>query len=370
MAATQFGTNDPQTRKAWSKRVEVEGLQKTYMKKFMGPEGSDSLIVNKSELKKGKGDDITCALFVELVGDGVEGDTTLKGKEESLDRHNQTIKVNQLRHAVNNLEGMTTQRTPFNLRKIGKDRLSNWYADRCDTVLFNHLAGNARQTDGRYTGHNTITAPTSERWFKANGKANDENLVAADKFTLEMIDYAVEKARTSTIADGTGSPISPVSVNGEKMFVCFIHEYQLTDLRTTSAGRWRQIQDALLAASTSTKNPIFSGAAGLYNNTILHATSRAPTGTNSSSNAEIATVRRAVFCGANAAMMATGGSSDVGNESAYSWSEETDDYGNQYNVAMSKIWGVKKSVYTPAVGSSQDHAAIVLSSYAAAHTGA
>ena len=374
MSATEFGTNDPLTNKAWAKTLEAEGIQETYAQKFMGKEGESALIMQRKELKKGKGDNITVGLSVELEGDGTLNDEVLKGKEESLERHTQSVILHQLRNAVKNIEGMTAQRTPYNLRKIGKNKLKTWFARRTDTVMFNHLCGNTAETNLRYTGGNAVTAPSSARHLIANAAATDEAITSSDKFTLEMIDYAVEKAKTATIADGTGSPISPIMVDGEEMFVAFIHEHQLTDLRITSGGRWRGIYDALLAAASGTKkNPIFTGAAGVYNNTILHSSSRVTQGVHSTAGTAVANTRRAVFCGAGALVMANGGQAvngGEGSDTTYSWAEETDDYGNQSSCAASRMWGMKKSVYAPTSGTAQDHAAIVMASYAAAHTGA
>ena len=368
MSATEFGTNDPLTNKAWSKKLEAEGIQESLAQKFMGKEGEAALIMHQKELQKTAGDEITVGLSVELEGDGALDDEVLKGKEESIDRHSQVVKIHRLRNGVKNLEGMTKQRTPYNLRNIGKNKLKTWFTKREDVVMFNHLCGYTPETDLRYTGGNSVTAPTSARHLKANGKSNDESLVSADKFTLEMIDYAKEKARTATIADGTGAPITPIMINGEEHYVAFIHEYQLTDLRTTSGGRWRQIHDALLSASTTKKNPILSGAAGIYNNTVIRVSSRITPGVSSADGTSVASTRRAVFCGAGALVMADGG--QEGGETTYSWAEETDDFGSQQSCAASRMWGLKKSVYTPASGTSQDHATIVMASYAAAHTGA
>jgi N4-gp56 family major capsid protein len=73
----------------------------------------------------------------------------------------------------------------------------------------------------------------------------------------------------------------------------------------------------------------------------------------------VANTRRAVFCGAQAAVMGFG--QDNG-PSRMTWDEKTFDYGNKLGVACGMIWGVKKSIFN-----SKDYATIVLSTYAAAH---
>lgn len=367
MSATAFGTNDPLTNKAWAKKLEVEGYQATYAQKFTSKDGEKALIMQKKELQRSKGDTITMGLTVELQNAGALNDEVLKGKAESIDRHSQSVTLHLLRNAVQNLEGMTAQRTPYNLRKVAKTQLKSWHAVRNDVVMFNHLCGNTAETDLRYTGGNATTAPTTNRHLIANQAATDEAITSSDKFTLEMIDYAVERAKTASVADGTGTPITPIMIDGEEHFVAFIHEHQLTDLRITSGGRWRGIQDALLSASNSKKNPIFSGAAGMYNNTVIHSSSRVTKGVHSTAGTAVDNTRRAVFCGAGALVMASGGTDETGE--TYNWAEETDDYGNQFSCSAGRMWGMKKSVYTPVTGSAEDHATIVMASYAAAHGG-
>jgi N4-gp56 family major capsid protein len=82
------------------------------------------------------------------------------------------------------------------------------------------------------------------------------------------------------------------------------------------------------------KNPIFTGALGMYNNVILHESTRVPT--------VVAGAYRAILCGAQAATLAFGQDS-AGNK--VSWVEELFDYGNQLGVAAGMIWGGKKMVF-------------------------
>ena len=139
----------------------------------------------------------------------------------------------------------------------------------------------------------------------------------------------------------------------------FLHDYQVTDLRiTTSSGQWLDIQKAAMAGATSSKSPIFTGALGEYNGVVLHKANRVTTGVNGASGAQITTVRRAVLCGAQAAVFAYGG--DGGQE--MTWVEEEFDYENQLGVASAMISGLKKTVFNSA-----DFGTVVVSTYAAAH---
>ena len=71
----------------------------------------------------------------------------------------------------------------------------------------------------------------------------------------------------------------------------------------------------------------------VYNNVILHESTRMPLGAAPN-------VRRAVVCGAQAAVMAFGRGSGA---NVYSWVEEMFDYGNQLGVAAGCISGITKT---------------------------
>lgn len=370
MANTTFSTSHTLTPTIWAKELARETIRRTFIGKFIG-QGDDALVVEKVDLKKQAGDTIRCGLRMQLSGEGVQGDATLEGNEESMQFFNDSLIVDQLRHAVRINGRMTEQRALYNLRSEAKTALADWYADRYDTAFFNHIAGYTVQTDTKYTGNNAIVAASTNRILRVNGAASDSALTSADTFSLEWVDYARELAEVSSSADSTGPLVRPVMVDGEPMYVMFLHDYQVTDLRTsTSTGQWLDIQRAAMQGGDVSKNPIFTGALGVYNGVVLHKAKRVPQGVNGAS--AVTTARRAVLCGAGAAMIAYGGRDSSGKvgETKYSWDEELFDYKNQYGVAAGAIWGLKKAQYAPESGSTnqEDYGTIVVSSYAAAHT--
>src|SRR5258708_19462695 len=111
MAATSYGTNDPLAVKLWSKRLNVEVLKNTWIGRFMGPPTSN-IIQIKDETSKSAGDKITYGLRMQLTGAGVVGDGTLEGMEESLTTFNDSVFINQLRHAASPAGNMTHQPFP------------------------------------------------------------------------------------------------------------------------------------------------------------------------------------------------------------------------------------------------------------------
>lgn len=354
MATTSYGVNDALAVKLWARKLFQDSLKATWASKFMG-KGSDSLIQIKDETSKGAGDKITVGLRMQLSGAGVQGDGTLEGNEEALTTYSDAVYIDQLRHAVRSAGKMSEQRVPFSVRDEAKSGLQDWWADRIDTWFMNQICGYTPQTDTKYTGNQAVVAPDANHRVFATGSADESQTTTSHVMTLALIDKCVEKAKTSTVA------IRPVRVPGVgECYVMFLHPYQVYDIRTsTTTGQWLDIQKAALSGSGDTKNPIFTGALGMYNNVILHESTRVTYGVNSSTGAASTSVRRAVFCGAQAAMMAYGKDSSGGE---MSWVEELFDYGNQLGVSAGMIGGLKKTVFNSA-----DFATITCSTYAVAH---
>lgn len=371
MAVKTFGVNDALSNKLWAAKFIKEVEKKTFFGKFMG-ESDDNIIQLKTETQKSAGDKITCGLVMSLSGNGVTEGQALEGNEESLTTYDDSIFINELRHAVRvkNKGTIDQQRVPENLRTMARNRLAQWYAMRMDTTMFLHLTG---YTGGTYTldnstvdrslavwnGNNTIVAPSATRRVWAGGNTADEGLTSAtdDKFVLELIDEAVYKAKTA-------SPyISPLNINGDDMYVMFLHPSQVKSLRTdasTSRITWFNTQRALVEGGQQGvgSNGIFTGALGVYNGVVLHEAYRIPNGVNSSTAARVSNTKRAVLCGKQAGVVAYGRESS--DSTKYKWTEELFDYENQLGVALGCVWGIKKSVYN-----SLDFGTIVVSSYGA-----
>lgn len=366
MAKTEFGVNHPLSVSVWSKDLANEAYRRTFIGKFIG-EGEDSLIQEKVDLKKSAGDNITCGLNVQLQGDGVQGDATLEGNEEALQFYDDNLVINQLRHASRLKGRMTEQRVPYNLRKVSRDRLADWFARRMDVSFFNQVCGNTAESDTKFTGNNATIAPSTNRIIYQGGQSNDQSLTSSDTFTLELVDIARQKAETASIESDTGPLVRPIKHMGGDYYVMFLHDYQVHDLRTnTSTGQWLDIQRAAMQGGDVKGNPIFSGALGIYNGVVLHKTSRVTTGVHSSTGAAQTSVRRAVLCGAQAAMIAFGSGN---GKTRYTWNEELFDYGNQFGVAAGSIFGLKKTKFIPEDDSStnaEDFGTVVCSTYAAA----
>lgn len=348
MALTEWGVNDPSAVKLFSKKLNVEALAKTYIGPFIG-EGTNVLIQEKTEAKKGAGDKVTMTLRAQLNGAGVRGDGTLEGNEEALSTAADALVLDQLRHAVRSKGKMSEQRVPWSVRSEARDGLTDWWADRFDTSYFNQICGFTPQTDVRYTGLNPVVAASTV--IRPQG-ANDQSLISTDTFTLGLIDDAVAQAKTQ-------SPlIRPLKINGDDAWAMFLHPFQVKALRkNTGTGQWLDIQKAAMQGGDIKNNPIRTGMLGMYNGVMLYETRRVTQGVHSVTNAAVANVRRAVLVGAQSASIAFGKGYD--STTSADWNEELFDYGNQLGVEAGFIFGLKKAAY-----SNQDFATIVVPTYA------
>lgn len=347
MATTDYPVNHPLAVKLWSKKLMQEALKQTYFAKFIG-KGTDSLIQIKEETSKGAGDRVTFGLRMQLTSDGVVGDATLEGNEEALVTYSDSLLINQVRNAVKSDGKMSEQRVPFSVREEARMGLTDWISDIWDYAFFNQLAGNTGAATGARTGNNATVAPSASRIQWSDGKTTEAGIAstgASTQMRLTLIDYAVEKAKTATPF------IRPIKINGDDMYVMFLHPFQVTQLRTTTdTGQWLDIQKAAMTGGKVSDNPIFTGALGVYNNVILHESFRVPSSPTQS------TVKRAIFCGAQAGVVAFG--QNFGNGSAgtnFKWTEKEFDYGNQLGVSAATIFGLKKTIFN-----SVDFATIVV----------
>ena len=132
MATTNYGVNDAEAVKLWSRKTMHEALKMTYASRFIGSD-SDSLCQILDDTSKGPGDRVRSILRMQLTGNGIQGDNTLEGNEEALVTFTDDILIDQLRHAVRSGGKMSEQRVPFGVREEARMALTDWWAGRLDT---------------------------------------------------------------------------------------------------------------------------------------------------------------------------------------------------------------------------------------------
>ncbi len=355
MADLDFGTNASQTVKIWGKKMMKQALGQTlFFKKFLGKD-DNAILYWATELEKDHGDEVKYDLLLELGGDGVTGSNELEGNEESLDFQQDEIKIEQLRHATGRTL-MSSQRSVHDLREASTWALARWWARIWESYMFRYLGGditiNHAQTGTVYDANHVVYA----------GSASSEGgLTTSDRFTLPMIDYAIEKAKTQA------QRMMPVNIDGNQYYVLVLHPYSVTDLKLNVGGatsaKWLEIQrDANVRGS---KNPIFNGAIGIYNKTIIYESPdifKSATAGDASGE-----VRRNVFLAARAGCFAMGNAYDkmdqkkMGKDNFINWYEYTRDAGDKRYVKAGSVFGIKKTVFD-----NEDYGVITMPCYAKA----
>lgn len=360
MSYTAFAQNDPMAVKLWSKKLAVEANKSIDIDPLIGTSDA-SVIQEKEETKKGNGDQVTFGLRMQLKGAGFSSSDVAEGNGEQLGTNSDKVTIDELGHVVGVKSENTIdqQRVPFNLREQARSGLADWFQTRKTVSFFNHVCGftpaNANPFGKKFTANNPVTAPSQGRILRPNGRANDAALVAGDIFTLDLIDKAVELAKTG--GQGKKVMIRPVVVNGKKYYILYLASEQVTSLRTnTAAGQWLDIQKAAMAGMESSKSPIFSGALGEYNGVILREAQDITQGVSADGSTAVPLTRRAVLLGAQAATIAYG---KAGGDTRYRWNEELLDHKRNLEVSAWAIWGLKKTTYN-----GDDFGTVVIPTYA------
>lgn len=357
MAVRTYAVGDSEVGKFWNKRLAREALKQTVIAPFVRDDGNAMCEV-RSDTQKGGGDRVTYTLRTQLSGDGVGENETQEGNEEAISTYTDQLVINELSHATRSNRTISQQRVPFDLAREMNDGLSDWWANRMEVAAFNQLCGNTAVSSQKFTGWNATTAPTSGRYISALAAGTtDQTITSTNVFSLTMIDQAKEVAETGGSSGLV--PIRPIKgLPAGAKYVLFLHPTQVTTLRTsTSTNGWMDIQKALLSGSKGDDSMIFKGGLGVWNEVLLVSANRVTQGVNSTTSAAISTVRRAVFCGAQALQLGFG--KGFGMEE-WKVEEELFDYKRQYGVSGLCIFGMKKPVFN-----SSDFATIVLPSYAA-----
>lgn len=369
MASTDFAVGDALAVKLWSRTLSLQSLDATDIKPLIGND-ENAVLQMKSELAKGPGDQITYGLQIQLQGAGFTENELAEGNGESLAIYSDKLTINELGHVVGVKSENTidAQRVPFDMRAQARMGLRDWYAKRFSTSFFNQICGNTFVTNTKFTGLQATLTPTTvgNRILRQSSYTDDASLTSNDVFTLDLIDKAKEQAISPPL-DSNNNPtiprIRPIMVGGEEKFVFYMHDYQVTSMRTnTGSGQWLDITKAAYMGKGE-KSPIYTGALGEYNDVVIRRAIDIPNGISNAGVQQTST-RRAVLMGAQAGMIGFG---QKNAPAKLRWNEELFDHKRRLEVSAWSIWGLKKTQFGTPAGT-VDFATVVVSTWAAAHT--
>ena len=375
MANTNFAALTSEQLTIWSRDFWRVARNMSFINQFAGS-GPNAMVQKISDLTQSeKGARAVITLLADMTGDGIVGDNTLEGNEESLRAYDIVVQLDQLRFA-NRLAGrLADQKSVVNFREHSRDALAYAMADRIDQLAYLTMSGIAYSVKNNgalrpvlTTGQNLsdlayssdVSAPTSNRhrrWDATNGlSAGDVTaVVAADTISYQTMVALKAYAKDNYIRGIRGAA-------GEEVYHLFVTPQVMADLKLDSDF----LANVRNAGVRGPSNELFAGSSSLMvDGVMIHEyrhvfnTSGATSGAsgNAGSNGykwgANATIDGAacLFCGAQSLAMA-----DIGLPEIV---EDNFDYGNQNGISIGKILGFRKPKFNTDVTSTTEDFGII-----------
>ena len=251
MASLGISTNDPVTKKLWDEMSFREVRKDAFISKYMGP-SSDSLIYEKTNLKKGEGDRIRFTIFPRVEAPVITGSSgqSLEGKEGKIEWFTHDVNLEEYKTGFRYKTGLDEHRPFFSISDENARALDRWGSEIMDDLWFDAIQ----------------SAPTRE--ILAGAVANVDALTVNDKLGPITIRRCAALAKAG-FASGSNArttyPFQMVMVNGKKYFVLLVHPYACYDMKN-NAEYQGYVKEA---RERSKENPIFQDAVAVIDNVIV-----------------------------------------------------------------------------------------------------
>jgi hypothetical protein len=254
-------------RKAWDTLLHEQTQSQLFFKDLIGKDkgGEGSLdsqtvntpIVEKTQLGKESGDRISMSLVRQLAtadfyNEGKTGNSQLIDAETAMSFYNTDVYVGHWREGTLINGKQTLQRSPFELKKVAKDLLSNTIAKQLDEGVFFAFYSGYSPNVVREIGTSTLLEKLPLNNIYGKNRSAFSALETADVVDTELLELV------STIF--VEQNINPIKYEGQNCGLFVIHPRGFKTLRADSL-----YQDANIHAMPSNKeNPIFSRAKGRW----------------------------------------------------------------------------------------------------------
>jgi len=306
MATTNLPYGSPQAIKLQSAGLFAANMQRnTTLNRLTGkfPQQADAEstirkqssnempIVRCMDLQKMAGDEITFDLINPMGGKPIMGSRNAEGLGRAMSFSHDRLRINQARYPISAGDTMTQQRTPHELRKLGRALGENYMNRLADQLTLTHLAGargfhdniewavpKASDADFAEIAVNTVKAPTKNRHFMSTGSGMETIKAAGNEISIATTDVMnadlVDALRTQL--DSMAVPPPPVVFEGDKMAadsplrVLLVSSEQYTSFLQSNSGSFRTLQaNAMARSQQAGNNPLFMGDAGLWNGILI-----------------------------------------------------------------------------------------------------
>lgn len=335
-------------------------------------------IVRAMDLQKMAGEEITFDLINPMGGKPIMGSNVAEGRGRAMSFSQDRLRINQARYPISAGDTMTQQRTPHELRKLGRALGENYMLRLADQLCLTHMAGArgfhdniewavplASDPDFAAIAINPVKAPTRNRHFMSTGSGIETIKASGSEITIATTDVMnadlVDALRTTL--DSMAIPPPPVVFEGDKMAsdsplrVLLVSSEQYTSFLKSTNFRSYQAQ-AMARAQQAGMNPLFTGEAGIWNGILIikmpkpirfYSGNSLRWCANIASEAETATdlvpaafgtsfaVDRAILLGGQALAEAWG--KHVKSGVPFFWSEKELDHGDKLELLVGAING-------------------------------
>lgn len=343
---TVVGVNDPKAVRRWATSLATDTDKQSYFaNRFIGT-GENNIIERKVELEDEAGDTVQFDLSMRLRGGMTLGDNRVEGSAEALTFYTDEVKIDQARKGASAAGRMSRKRTLHDLRRIARDRTSEYVAQWMDEGFFVYLSGDndlsAINQDAVFSeafAGNAIEAPDPDHILYGGAATSKATITSADKMSVAFLERVAVKPKMMNATNPNVVRMNPVTVESSKRFVVLMSPFQTYSLRTeTGDVSWSKIAQAA-AGAEGRNSPIFKGGVGLVNNLVLHEHESVRRWTDAGAGANVA-MARALLLGRQAGVVAYGSG---GNGARMSWVEKLTDADNQIEIYCGLIAGMKKS---------------------------
>lgn len=326
------------TPQQWDAEFFRDYVRSSRFKRYMGTDEA-SIIQLKDDLGKKRGDSVTFALVNELTGNGVTGNSTLKGNEERLNSRSYKLTVDVLRHAVA-VDDWDVQKSAIDLRNAGRTQIREWAQKKLRDGITNalsYVADGQKLSDATVAQRNTWAANNQDRLLFGDNTGNYSATFATATFAVSAAESITPNILSlmKRRAQAASPKIKPIYVKemDQEWYVCWIGPNAWRDLTESNPTT-----NVLTLANRDARvrgvdNPLFTGDSLVWDGMILRELPEIAQLDASLSSSGVS-LEPVYLCGAQALGIA--------------WAQrtksttDTDDYGFLHGVGVQEIRGIEK----------------------------
>lgn len=334
------------TPQQWDSEYFTEYTRESRFRPYMGTSVS-SIIQSKEDLSRKPGDRVTFAAVRRLNGNGVRGNSVLKGNEAELDTRSMAVAVTPIRNAVV-MTDWDRQRSAIDLRQAARSELKNWSMENMKDDIIDAMKS-VPNAAGNMVRYEVATEAEKDAFLTNNydrvlfGSARS-NLVPGDfSASLLNVDNTADKLTTAVVSlakrmaqarvDGRPTIHPTRTRNGDQeWFVMFANSYSFRDLQQDPAMQQANRDARVRGVET---NPLFTGGELVWDGVIIREIP------------ELGVVPGAGAGGIDVGFSFLCGQGAIGA----AWAQRTrsttdeDDYAFRYGVGIQEIRGIEKLMF-------------------------